>query len=1364
MTVSRIILLVGVLAFTELHAQLDEIQFNRIPGPNGERLGKITGITEDNKGYMWFSGQEEKCIYRYDGSRFLVFRHDNLNPNSLGSSDIETIFADNKGLVWIGFNGAGLDQFNPATGLFTHYRNDARNPKSLSNNNVSVILRDRRGRLWVGTENGLNQLDEKTGTFIRYSHDPDKPGSISNNVVRALYEDRNGILWIGTGAPFNRIDPGLGGLNRMEPDGTFTSFLSNPTDEHTLINNKIRSIFEDSRGVFWVGTSGDGLHTLDRNTGRFVRHRYDPAHPEKLSRPPLQKDDWRNYNDQVTFIREDQYGHIWIGSMWSGINRYDPSTQTVTHYENNSGFDDRSGWMAHLSHDGALWISTQENNLYRVDMIPGVVRYTPLIRESEAHRFLEDGDGNLWIATQDGVIKSSSHGTVLKKIDVATPDLQGISNNTIALLQDEPNTLWVGTSKQIGTIDVRTLTYQPFAPDTLGDIGLVITILKDHANQLWFATREGLLSYDRQKNATRWHLTDTASPYQGNSQEAVSLYEDASHTLWVGTWARGVIRLNEDAKETGHYLGDSKISYLMGDSQGIIWAGTQIGLYRYDPATNRFAKFTTGSALDKDNIFGIIEDRNHDLWVTTQTSITKIDSSRTESVTYKNRSDVYSIPGAIYQSPRGEILVGHGFGYFSFYPEDFQRMVQPLKIRITDIFVNSRPIDLLNTPDSTHLFNREDIDALSLRFDQNNVSLHFSVDDFRASQSTKFLTRLEGYDNQWRETPSSLGVNYLNVPPGTYTFRIKAKTIFGSLAEKSIRIDISPPWMKTWWAYVSYGFVLAGILFVARRNIVRQERLKARLQVEQMEREKEHLELTKVREIDRARTSFFTNISHEFRTPLTLIQGPVQALKKDFANHPAALTRLTLIENNSNLLLRLINQLLELSRLESGKVHVDRTEIDLHHFLSSINGAFHSHAELRQIQLVVEEPIEHFAVVTDLGKVETILFNLIGNALKFTPTQGRIRFSTQLEKKPEPYLTFVVADTGIGISKENQSRIFERFFQVSDAHQEMGTGIGLSLVKELVQLLEGTIQVDSEPGRGSMFTVTIPIAAYHILAVVAVESATTPAPLLPDEENDPEKNALPRILVVEDNRSLREFIIDSFDHQFQFLEAENGKKGFDIAIREVPELIISDVMMPEMDGMTMTRQLRADIRTSHIPIILLTAKVATDSKLKGLSLGADDYLTKPFNQQELVLKVSNSIAARTRLREKMRSELMTKSDPVAVLSADEKFLLKVKTIIHERMSEAALGVEFLAHEVGLSRVQLYRKVNALTGITVNELIRNFRLQRAAQLLEQQWGPVSQVAYEVGIHNLSYFSKCFKEQYGVSPSEYPTKGHSAGATV
>ena len=537
--------------------------------------------------------------------------------------------------------------------------------------------------------------------------------------------------------------------------------------------------------------------------------------------------------------------------------------------------------------------------------------------------------------------------------------------------------------------------------------------------------------------------------------------------------------------------------------------------------------------------------------------------------------------------------------------------------------------------------------------------------------------------------------------------------------------------------------------------------------------------MEKAKEVDRVKTSFFTNISHEFRTPLTLIKGPVTAMLEESSNNPKTKDRLKLIQRNADLLLRLINQLLDLAKLETGTLKEEKSEGELNSFIAAITNSFSSFAAQKNITISTELPPTRNTALFDKDKLETILINLINNAIKFTPADGKVIVSAALTPSPEgergevstgqTSLIITVSDTGIGIPLDQQSKIFERFHQVSEAHKEVGTGIGLSLVKELVALMGGTITVSSEVGKGSEFTVSMPIelAAGFKLQATSPEDLTfetepshidrtasslQPAASSPDEDI----TVKPHVLVVEDNSDLRAFIIDSLGPEFHFLQAENGKIGLDIATHEIPDLIISDVMMPEMDGMEMTQKVKTDIRTSHIPLILLTAKSTEESKLSGLQSGADDYLTKPFNRQELLLKVRNGVARQQKLREKLRAELMSEGPRVEVMSADEQFLNNVKEKILERLSDEQLSVESLAEDIGMSRVQLYRKVSGLTGIAVNELIRKLRLQRAAQLLQQSWGPVSQVAYEVGFSNLSYFSKVFKEEFGVLPSEYQSE--------
>ena len=423
------------------YAQENDLEFFLVEGPNGKPLGKIRNITQDPRGYMWFAGEDKGseapavgCIYKFDGNRMTVFRHDSANPNSLGGVGVNSVFADNAGMIWIGMNDAGLDQFNPVTGVFKHFRHAENDPGSISGD-VTPILKDHQGRLWVGTNNGLDQLDEKTGKFIHYRHDPKDPKSLSSNYVWNLYEDHEGVLWVATGFPWNNQNPEDGGLNRMEADGTFTRFKHDPNDPHSLISNKVRSMFEDSRGVFWVGTSGDGLHTMDRKTGRFERHTYDPAKPDKLSRPPRNTtSDFAYINDQVTFIQEDVMGSIWIGTMQSGLNRYDTLTKKITHYQGNNGFPDKSGWNGYQSRDGVLWITTEEANLYRVDPFRQPINHAKVERSGRrggTRSILEDKNGYLWVGRRDGLLKFDQQKRLVHKFENDPSDPTSLFDNGV---------------------------------------------------------------------------------------------------------------------------------------------------------------------------------------------------------------------------------------------------------------------------------------------------------------------------------------------------------------------------------------------------------------------------------------------------------------------------------------------------------------------------------------------------------------------------------------------------------------------------------------------------------------------------------------------------------------------------------------------------------------------------------------------------------------------------------------------------------------------------------------------------------------------------------------------------------------------
>lgn len=1338
-----------------------ELNFQEVKGLYGRSLGKIRNITQDPYGYMWFSGEEEKCIYRYDGRNVTVFRKDNFDPNTMGGVDVNVVYADVSGIIWVGFAGSGLDKFNPASKIFTHYRHDEANKRSLASDNVQAILNDSQGRIWVGTDRGLDRFDAATGEFTHYQNDPNDIHSLSNDFVINIYEDRQGFIWVATaGYPWIVPDPEQGGLNRLDANGTFTQFKHDPNDEHSLISNKVLAIYEDSRGTFWIGTNGNGLHTLDRKTGRFERHLYDPDQPQKLSRPPLKPDPFCKAFDLITFITEDHAGAIWIGSMCSGLIRYDPVNGATTWYEESNGYPHSTSWNGFVSRDGALWIATQESDLYRVNPIRKVFKTKKL--DSPITRFLENEDGTLWAASESGLLRLDNDGTILEKFPIRQSN--GNMLEVVDIHRNIDHVLLLGTNDGVIVFDIRTEEYKPL--DLGFDGGRTIKILQDqsHPDWKWITTMEGgLIKYNSSRGVIKRYTHNKNSPATIASDHIIQLVDDANY-LWIGT-RYGVSRLNKRTDSLTNYL-NLKCTFLFIDSRNTLWAGSENGLFRYNASANQFMLTEYHSVIATDRTYGIIEDNQLNLWITTPSSIVRIDSSREVVSQFgtQNRIKQGSIlPAAIYKTAKGSILVGNQIGYYIVDPAEFNDAEKSPAVIFTEflIHVSDRSINLKNILETPV----NEVAPVNLSHDQNTFSIGLMLPDYRDPEGNHFQARLLRHDDSWRDLASANSSNYFAVPPGNYIYQVRGYTTSGSVIEKSISIVITPPWWNTWWAYSTYALIFILLLVGGRRMIVRQELLKTKLKIE-------HLNFEKAKEVDRVKTSFFTNISHEFRTPLTLIKGPVQELLEKYSNDPRTKDKLKLIQRNSDLLLKLINQLLDLARVEAGRLMLEKSEGDVYTFIRAIANSFESFALQKGISLSVEVPVVSKVIAYDKDKVETIIVNLINNAIKFTPSGGSVHLRARVD---EFELRLSVRDTGIGISKNDHAKIFERFKQVSEAHKEVGTGIGLSLVRELVMFMGGTIDVISEQGEGSEFTLSIPVKAAiensPEMTELTWEAVTSVDPTAQSLLTDTDKSGdnqnghqtdhgRPQILVVEDNMDVRKFIIDCLGPEFTYIEAQNGIAGLEKAQVEIPDLIVSDVMMPEMDGMQMTQKIKADIRTSHIPLIMLTARSTEDSKLQGLNTGADDYLVKPFNKAELLFKVRNSIYKQQKLRERVRAELMSSSPRIEVVSQDERFLKNVKDKILERMNDEQLSVESLGEDIGLSRSQLLRKVTALTGMSVNELIRKLRLHRAAQLIAQEWGPVSQVAYEVGFSNLSYFSKMFKEEFGVSPSEYKEKAASS----
>ncbi|MEP6597715.1 MAG: two-component regulator propeller domain-containing protein, partial [Ginsengibacter sp.] len=796
-------------------AQKTQLDFSLVTDANGKSLGKIMNMTQDPHGYMWFAGEDPgNCIYRYDGNKIITYRHDDANPNSLASTSVRSVYADNSGIIWIGV-GKGLDQFNPATGIFKHYRHVPNDPGSLSGG-VTAILKDRQGRLWVGGD-GLDRLDEKTGKFIHYRNEPGNQKSLSSNFVWCIYEDHQGVIWVGTGFPWFNKDPGDGGLNRLEPDGSFTRYMHDPNNPHSLINNKVAAIYEDSRGMFWVGTSGDGLHTMDRKTGLFERHLYNPKEPGKLSRPPLRPGE---ENDKISFINEDSTGAIWIGTIASGINRYDAATKKITHYEGSNGFPDSTSWNAFTSRDGELWISTQNNNLYRVDPFNKSIQSTTTVKP--ALQFLEDLQGYLWVPTLgNGLFKYDKNLNVIQqfKHDPANP--KSLSDDGVLyLLQTGNDSIWVGSFGGVQILNTFTQQFSTFHNDpimTKTEGQGINQIFRDKYGAMWFCRwGGGLIRYTPKDSSFNFFHMITNDSSSIGSNNIWDIREDRSGTLWFGGMG-GIYRFIRQTGRFRNYLNGSIVSCLYKDSRGNFWAGTNTGLFRYSEKDDRFSVFLDpNSYVSSLSVNRIVEDDKKNLWLNSTSGILKINPETKESFIYAEKFGV--LPNDMFginKTSKGQILVGHVNGFYTFYPGELA-VKTDFEIIVTDFFISSIPV--LPGKESPLQKPIEDISQLSLKYNQNSFSFNFRAIDYRSPQTIKYFTMLENYDNTWREVIGEKSSSYFYVPPGQYVFRIQAYNANGTKAEKMITIYVNPPWWKTWLAYSIYALLLLLTILAFYRN------------------------------------------------------------------------------------------------------------------------------------------------------------------------------------------------------------------------------------------------------------------------------------------------------------------------------------------------------------------------------------------------------------------------------------------------------------------------------------------------------------------------------------------------------------------
>jgi ligand-binding sensor domain-containing protein/signal transduction histidine kinase len=1076
-------------------------------------LGLIAGIAQDQQGFLWLA--THSGLYRYDGYTLTTFTNKQFDANTLADNRLESITADRNGTIWLGFWAAGLDNFDPRTGKFTHYRHNPLDPKSLSDDLVTALLQDRNGNLWVGTHKGLNLLNPETGTFTRYQHDPGNPASLSDNKVRAIYEDRNGTIWVGTGSPWES-KPEEGGLNRFDPGtNTFVRYKHNPGDEKSLSSNWIRAIYEDSHNNFWIGTHGDGLHRMDRQKGTFERFPYDVQHPEKLSRPYVDK---AKQNDGVNIILEDAAGSLWIGTYDSGLNQFNTKTGKVTPYQKSTadttGLDDNNIWAAHTTREGMLWFGTANGNLYRVD--PQRHRVSHMTTNSDVYSFYEDEAGFLLIGTSKGLLHKDLRTGKVKHFVHRPNDPRSLSTDTVyAIYKDSTGDFWLGgASGDLNKYHVLTGTFTRYQHDKANEASLsagpIYAMLEDRQGNFWIATGFGLDKMDREHGTFTHNRHDPNDPGSISHNGVVSIFEDETNYLWLGTrFGGGVNKFNPTNGRTKKYLLGTNVVRIIKDAWNVIWVATESsGVYRYDRKSDSFVSL--GSLLNEDisHIKSMVEDDQQKLWFSTKHGLMNLDKERDNisllAESYGVKPGSFNFPAG-YKGRDGKLYFGSQSGYYTFSPQQWQPNPTPPQIVFSGLRLFDDPVQPGSGPLKAPL---NEIRMLQFGPDEDVFTFTFTGIHFNNPEQNRFYFKLENYDHDWRRATDRTA-SYYNVPPGNYVFRVKIANSDNVWAERSLAVRVNPHWWNTWWAYIGYGLLLVGVVLnfnrLQRRRLIKRERYRARerelAQAREIEKAYHQLKRTQAKLIQSEKMASLgeltAGIAHEIQNPLNFVNNfsevseeLVQELEQE-ANagnkeHVLAITadlkqNLQKIHQHGKRADSIVKSMLQHSRPTSGgKEPTDLNALADEYLRLSYHG---QRAKFKGFQVTLEthfdpgmERVE--TVPQELGRVLLNLFNnafyavrqkqeLLGSGYEAKVEVSTCRRNGQVEIK--------VKDNGTGMPEAVRKKVFQPFFTTKPSGQ--GTGLGLSLSYDIITKGHGgELLVESEEGNYTVFTILLPVA------------------------------------------------------------------------------------------------------------------------------------------------------------------------------------------------------------------------------------------------------------------------------------------------
>lgn len=1322
-----------------------QVIFNKINQTTGLSNDRVSSIVKEKNGFVWIG--TENGLNRFDGNKIKIYNKQN---SGLSSNDIADLLIDRKGKIWIATLGGGLNLYNPSNDKFVAYKNISSDNSSIPSNELNTIFEDSKGIIWVGTKNGLSFFNEKEQYFKTYKFDSKNSYSISHNDVRSIYEDGNKSLWIGTfGGGLNKFEPATGKFYRIKSSSTispdYIHSLCGINKSEILIGtsgkglltfdvntlgfqkksfgikktiNIVRCIKKTQNGSIWIGTDGIGLFKIDNiNSVNPIVYNYTNDFQSESSIS----------SNAIYALMEDENCNIWAGTAWNGVDMlslnkdftFIPSTSkgespvsVLSVYKNNEAF--------FMGLDGkGLTVLSENSKIAK--------RYNSTNKSSIGDDYIqyiyEAKDGTLWLGTfVNGLVNFNYNTGSVKQFKQNLGDSKSLSFNDVRyIVEDEKNNFWITTwGGGLNYFDVKTNEFKSFKEKT-GDKNAIsssnVLSLQKDGSLIWLATFGGGLNLlDTKTNRFKVFKSVEGNPNSISSDYLYSILKDSKGNIWMGTAGEGINMLDTKTQKINRFDAFKNVRYqtvmaIVEDNKGLIWFSTKQGIFNYDYSTKTFKNFS-------------------------------------------NLNEDYHINSG-FKDAKGLLYFGCSKGVIKFNPQTIKVQNITPEVRFTSfkLFNKEVPIGEDEILKKNITFSKN----ITLKHDQDVITFEFAAMLFPSSTSCEYQIKMENFDEYWRSIGKEGSATYTNLSPGDYVFKVRSRQLGSDWANQysSLKITILKPFWTEWWAFLLYAFLGILLFYVLMKYIISWENMKADLRFEKFSHEKD-LELYNLKQ------DFFTNISHEIRTPVTLILSSINKLLKNnelSENQPQ--NPFGTIKKNGEYLLNLVNELLDFKKLEQQQIKLKVVKGDWVAFSREIYLSFKEFAYQKDVKFEFECYSPNIELWFDKNQMEKVLYNLFSNALKFTKAGGSIKLSI-IETNNE--VQFELVDEGIGISKKHLSKIFNRFYQAHDSNNDNGAGFGLGLTisNEIIKLHQGEITVKSKKGAGSTFTIKLK-KGNSFFNEAEIGGSETNDELIENYFSTKQDNTQTlaqisvnkeqTLLVVEDNIDICNYIVELLSDEFTILQAFNGKEGLEMALEKSPDLIISDVMMPIMDGIELTHNLKTNVTTSHIPVILLTARASFMNKMEGFETGADDYVTKPFNESLLRARIKNILKNRSLLHEKFHSEHTTDIGELVKNKKDQEFLENLGLFIEKNIDSDNLAANLVAQELGMSHSVLYKKLKTITGLSLVEYMRDYRLKKAKQLLITKQFSINEVCYLVGYSDRKYFSKLFKERFGNPPTFY-----------